>query len=129
MSKEHPNLAIIGRFNPADLAACADVLAEDVVFHFFNPRLPDVQGDYIGLAGIRSFFKTIGQLTQGTFRVEPLSRTAVGDELVVVQTRNTMTLDAQSIESDVVIVFRIVEDRITEVWDIPSVFTVRTSQS
>ena len=121
MPEEHPNLVIIREFDPRNIAGSADVLAEDVVFHFFNSQLPDVEGDYIGLEGIQSFFETLGQRTNGTFEVNPISMTAVGNQLVVVQTRNRMILDDQQIETDVVIVFRIIEGRITEVWDIPSV--------
>lgn len=128
MTQEHPNLAIVGRFNPADLASCEDVFSEDAVFHFFNPKLPEVQGDYVGMDGIRSFFATIGQVTKGSFRVNPVSQTAVGDELVVVHTRNSLTLNDQALELDVVVVFRIVEGRITEVWDIPSAYNARPSQ-
>lgn len=49
--------------------------------------------------------------------------TAVGDELVVVQTKNTMILEGEAIAVDVVIVWRIVDGRIKEVWDIPSAYT------
>ena len=49
---------------------------------------------------------------------------AVGDELVVVQTRNSLTLEGQPITIDVVVVWRIVDGRITEVWDIPSAYTL-----
>ncbi len=55
-------------------------------------------------------------------KVKPISMTAVGDELVVVQTRNTMTLQGQPIAIDVVVVWRFVDGRIAEVWDIPSVY-------
>ncbi len=50
--------------------------------------------------------------------MEPISATAVGDELVVTQTKNTMTIQGQTIVSDVVAVWRIIEGRIAEVWDI-----------
>ena len=123
MANEHPNISILKKFDPTNIASSADVLAEDAVFHFFNPRLPDVQGDYVGVKGIQSFFKIIGERTNGTFRVNPISATAVGDDLVVAQTKNTMILGGQEIETDVVVVWRIVDGRITEIWDIPSVYT------
>jgi predicted SnoaL-like aldol condensation-catalyzing enzyme len=63
------------------------------------------------------------QLTNGTFKVNPISRTIVGKELVVVQTRNTMVLGDEEIETDVVVVFRIVDGLISEIWDIPSVYS------
>ena len=123
MSDTHPNVALIERLDIHDIAASEDVFAEDAVFRYFNPLLPDLQGDYVGLAGIRDFLQKIGALSEGTFRIEPVSATAVGDELVVVHTRNSLTFDNQPITMDVVVVWRIVNGRVTEVWDIPSVYT------
>jgi predicted SnoaL-like aldol condensation-catalyzing enzyme len=123
MTKEHPNISVLKRFDPRNIAGSADVFAEDVVFHYFNPKLPEMQGDYVGLEGLQTFFEKIGGRTDGTFKVNPISATAVGDELVVVHTKNTMIFEDQQIEIDVVAVWRIVDGRITEVWDIPSVFT------
>lgn len=123
MSDRHPNVALIERLDIHDIAASKDVFAEDAVFRYFNPLLPDLQGDYVGLAGIRDFFQKIGALSEGTFRIEPVSATAVGDELVVVHTRNSLIFDNQPITMDVVVVWRIANGRVTEVWDIPSVYT------
>lgn len=123
MASEHPNISVIERFDPTDISKAAEVLANDVVFHFFNPRLLDLQGDYIGVEEIQSFFQTMRQFTNGTFKVNPISQTTVGKELVVVQTRNTMILGGEEIETDVVLVFRIVEGQIREIWDIPSVYS------
>ncbi len=122
-TKEHPNIAVLQKFDPANITSSSDVLAKDAVFHYFNPLLPDVQGDYVGVKGFESLFEIIRELTKGTFKVTPLSATAVGDELVVVHTKNTMSLEDQQIETHVVVVWRIVEGRIAEVWDIPSVYT------
>lgn len=125
MTKEHPNIHILQKFDPRNIAGSADVLAKNVVFHYFNPLLPDVQGDYVGLQGFQTFFDKIGELTDGTFKVNPISATAIGDELVVVHTNNTMIWENQQIDIDVVVVWRIVDGRITEGWDIPSVYTSR----
>lgn len=129
MTKEHPNIDVLQKFNPRNIAGSAEVLAEDVVWHFFNPLLPDIQGDYVGLAGVQTFFEKIGGLTDGTFKVNPISATAIGDELVVVHSQNTMSLENQLIEIDVVVVWRVVDGRITEVWDIPSVYTSQDKDS
>ena len=125
MAKEHPNISVLQKFDPTNIAGSADVLAEDAVFHYFNPLLPDIQGDYVGLKGFQAFFDKIGELTEGTFKVNPISATAIGDELVVVHTNNTMILENQQIDIDVVVVWRIVDGCITEGWDIPSVYTLR----
>ena len=126
MSDEHPNLSVLKRFNPADVAGSVDVFSEDVVFHFFNPALPDLEGDYIGREGLQTFFSKMAETTKGSFKVNPVSTTAVGDELVVVHVKNTMTLADQRIEIDVVVVWRILEGFIVEVWDIPAVHTPKT---
>lgn len=123
MTEEHPNVSLLKRFDPGNFAGTADLFAEDVVFHYFNPHLPDVQGDYVGPTGIQAFFEKVGALTEGTFQVEPVSVTDYGDELVVTHTKNRMTLEGRPIEIDVVVVWRIVGGRIAEVWDIPSVYT------
>ena len=123
MADKHPNVALMERLDVRDLASATDLFAEDVVFHYFNSRLPEAEGDYVGLDGIRTFFETIGAVSAGTFRIEPVSLTPVGDELVVTHTRNSLTLEGRQITMDVVVVWRIVDGRITEVWDIPSVNT------
>lgn len=123
MNQEHPNIAVLKKLDLTNIAGAADLLAEDAVFHYFNPRLPEVQGDYVGPKGFRAFFEKIGGFTKGTFKVNPISIFAAGDELVVVHSKNTMVLEDQQIATHVVVVWRIVDGKITEVWDIPSVFT------
>lgn len=129
MTEVHPNVALLSKFDPENLAGAAEIFAEDVVFHFFNPVLPDIQGDYVGLTGVQEFFEKMAKKTAGTFRVNPVSATAAGDELVVVHSKNTLTLEGRQIETDVVVVWRFVDGRITEVWDIPSVHTGHVSQA
>lgn len=129
MSEEHPNLSLMKRLDLRNLDNCADLFAEDFVWHFFNPQLPDIQGDYAGVAGLKSFFGKLGAGTGGTFSVEPISVIPHGDELVIACVRDTMTLRGTSIEVDAVVVWRIVDGRITEAWDIPAVNTVRPQTS
>ena len=118
MTEDHPNVALLKRIDLRNLAASKGLIAEDVVWHYANPNLPDMQGDYVGLDGVRSFFEAIAQKSGGTFKIDPMSITPVGDELVVVQSRNTLILEARSIAVDVVVVWRIVDGRVVEVWDI-----------
>lgn len=126
MPEEHPNLLLFKGMKPGNLTTATELFAPDAVFHYINPRLPDIQGDYVGMDGIRSLFEKIGAVTAGTFRVEPISISAMGDELVVMHNKNRLTLQGQSIETDVVLVWRIVDGRVVEVWDIPSVHTGRS---
>lgn len=123
MTEEHPNVTLLKRFDPRNVIGTADVFAEDAVWHFFNPLLPDIQGDYVGRSGLQTFFEKMAKLTDGTFKVTPVSVTPVGDELLVMQTKNTMILEDEQIATDVVLVWRIVGGHIVEVWDIPSVYS------
>ena len=118
MSEEHPNISRLKQLDLRDLASAENLFAENVVWHYFNPNLPELQGDYVGLNGIHSLFQTIGGKTRETFKVEPVSITAVGDELVVVHARDTLTFQGRPIALDVVVVWRFVDGRIAEVWDI-----------
>ncbi len=118
MTKEHPNLALLKRIDLRNIAGSKDLIAEDVVWHYSNPNLPDLQGDYIGLDGVRAFFEAIARKSRGTFSVNPVSATPVGDELVVVQSRNTLTFEGRTVAVDVVVVWRFVDGQVVEVWDI-----------
>lgn len=118
MTEDHPNIALLKRLDPSNMAASTDLFAEDAVFHYFNPHLPELQGDHVGPDGIRAFFESLAELSRGTFRIEPVSATPVGNELVVVHSRNTLALGEGTVTLDVVVVWRFVDGRVVEVWDI-----------
>ena len=125
MKKEHPNIAVMKKINPANIAASAEVIAQDAVWHYINPELPEVQGDYVGPKGIQAFFETIGKRMKGTFKVNPVSLTPIGDEFVVVHVIDKMVMEDRPMELDAVVVWRIVDGKVKEVWDIPAINTVR----
>lgn len=125
MTEEHPNIAVLKKFNPADVAGSADVLAEDVVFHYFNALLPDLHGDYVGRAGVQAFFDKLLKLTGETFKPNVVAVIPMGDELVVVHRKQQITMRERQIESDVVVVWRFVDGQIAEAWDIPSTHVAR----
>ena len=126
MPDEHPNIAVLKRFDPTNIAASADVFSEDVVFHYFNPALPDMQGDYAGRDQVLTFFATLAAKTDASFKVNPVSATAMGDELVVSHVKNTMSFPDRHIEVDAVVVWRILNGHIVEAWDIPAFNTAKT---
>ena len=74
--------------------------------------------------GLRKFFAIVAGKTGGTFRVEPISAMNFGEELVVVHARDTMEFEDNSIALDVAVVWRIVDGKFAEAWDIPSAFTL-----
>ena len=121
MSQEPPNIEVLKRFDPRDPV----VLSEDVVFHFFNPLLPELHGDHVGREGVIAFFAKLQMITGSSFEPHVVSIQAIGDELVVVHRKQAISLDDRKIESDVVVVWRIVDGQIKEVWDIPSIHNLR----
>ena len=121
--EQHPNVSLITQVDPSNLADAADLFSEDFVWHFFNPRLPSMQGEYVGFHGLQTFFEKLAMTTDGTFQVEPIAAIPFGDELVVVHVKDKLTLAGNPIELDAAVVWRIVDGLIAEVWDIPSIYT------
>ncbi len=119
----HPNIAILQQFDPNNIEGSLEIIAEDAVFHFFNPKLPDVQGDYVGPKGFQTFFESMARSSGGSFKVTPISIIPMGDELVVTHVKDTMVLNGRQMELDAVVVWRIVDGKITEAWDIPAIHT------
>jgi len=126
MPSDHPNISLIKKLDLRDLDASAPLFAEDFVWHFFNPKLPELQGDYAGVDGLKRFFGGISAATGGTFNVEPLSVILAGDELLVVHVRDTMVLCNEPVTVDAVVVWRVVDGRFAEAWDIPAVYSMAT---
>ena len=120
------NISILQKINIQDLDACADIFSDNFVFHYFNPKLPDLEGDYRGVEELKGFFAKLAEISSGSFGVSVIDARSVGDELIVTQTCNHITFDGNTIEFDVVVVWRIVEGKIAEAWDIPSVFNTRS---
>jgi predicted SnoaL-like aldol condensation-catalyzing enzyme len=122
----HPNLTILMKLDLQDLDASTDILADDFIWHYFNPKLPDLEGDYRGIEGLKGFFAKVGEMSRGRFQVNRIDLRAVGDELLVTQVCNRITLGDVAIEFDAVVVWRVVDGKLAEAWDIPSVYKVRT---
>ena len=63
MTAVHPNVALLERFAqmiPKDLVNAKPLFSDDFVWHYFNPALPEVAGDYEGFAGPPSFLPEAG---------------------------------------------------------------------
>ena len=124
MPNEHPNIDLLSKLDLLDLDASSPLFSESFVWHYVNPNLPDIGGEYTGIEGLKDFFKLIAEETQGTFQVGFVSATPVGGELVVVHVRNAMERQGESFKIDAVVVWRIVDGQFVEAWDIPSAFTL-----
>ncbi|MGI9557334.1 MAG: nuclear transport factor 2 family protein, partial [Solirubrobacterales bacterium] len=94
--------------------------------HYFNERLPDLEGDYAGVDGLRTFFGRLQELSGGSFRVEPISLTPFGDELVAAHVTNILSVSGTDLELDALVLWRVNDGQVHEAWDIPAVRTSRT---
>jgi len=129
MKKEHPNMAVLQRLDLSNMEANAEVIADNFVWHYFNRELPELHGDYHGITGFADFFKKMAGDTGGSFTVNVISTTPMGDELVVTHVKDTMTLKGKPIEVDAVVVWSIADGKIQEAWDIPAIHSVRVLEA
>lgn len=129
-SAQQANLDLVARVKPLIASGFAnpedDLFADDFVFHFFNPQLPELAGDHHGLDGLSRFFDRLQ--TGSGFRNEPHSLTPYGDELVVAYATNTVDFENIELDVDAIVVWRVYGGRIHEAWDIPAINTVRPHQ-
>jgi len=125
MKKEHPNIDILNRLDLTNLETSSEIIDKDFVWHYYNPELPDIEGDYIGLSGLMDFFKILAGHTKGSFRVNPLSITTLGDEIVITHVKDTMFLEGNPMEIDAIVVWCIIDGKIKETWDIPIIHTAK----
>ena len=124
----HQNISLMQKLDIQNLDACANIFADNFIWHYFNPKLPDLEGDYRGVEGLKSFFTKLDEITNSSFQSNVIDAWAVGDELVVTQVHDRLTVEGGTIESEAVVVWRIVDGKIAEAWDIPSVYNVRSIQ-
>ena len=65
------------------------------------------------------FFRDLAGLTGGTFNVKIHKVDAIGTELVAVHAMPNMSLDGMDLETDAAVIWRIVDGKVAEAWDIP----------
>ncbi len=132
-SAQQANLGLVMRAGTLIQTAFAnsdeELFAHDFVFHFVNPQLAELDGDHHGYDGLRSFFERLHQASDTGFHNEPHSLTPYGAELVVAYATNTVSFGGTALDVDAIVVWRIVDGRISEAWDIPAINTVRPQQS
>ena len=94
--------------------ALAATLADDVVWH--QPGTNPLSGDHIGPQAVVAHLGRFMELSQGTFGLETLSVTEAG-RLVVTTVRFTASRDGRDdLDQHGTDVFRVVDDKIVEVW-------------
>ena len=124
----HPNMSILMKLNIQNLDACIDIFADNFIWHYFNPRLTELEGDHYGIEGLKSFFAKLSETSNSSFQVNVIDARPVGEELVVTQVCNQMALDGNTFEFDAIVIWRIINSKLTEGWDIPAINTIRTIQ-
>ena len=113
------------KLNIQNLDESRNIIAENFIWHYFNPKIPELHGDYHGFEGFKDFFAKLNKISKGSFKKKVINQHVVGDELVINQTCNSLENEGITIEIDVVVVWRIVDGKIVEGWDIPSVYHAR----
>ena len=86
----HPNMSLLIRLDLRNLDACKSVLADDFIWHYFNSRLHELDGDHIGIEGLKGFFTKLNERSNSSFQVNVVDTRPVGDELVVTRVCNRM---------------------------------------
>jgi ketosteroid isomerase-like protein len=115
---DHPNAQLVWRaadaFQRGDLATFATCYADEAVWHV--PGEGPLSGEYRGTESILALFARAYGLSGGTLRVEPLDVMASESHAVLWQHVSGVR-DGRTLEVDEALVFRIVDDRIAEVWE------------
>ncbi|MFS4467551.1 hypothetical protein [Maribacter sp. 2210JD10-5] len=118
----HPNIKLLEEVNLKEKLSINKKFSPRVIWRFFNPMIPDIAGDYEGINGVIKLFEVLDIITRGSFEYIPVRTITVGNELVMMHVKNRMNTYANQIEIDTILVWRIVNKKIVEVWNIPSVY-------
>ncbi|MFJ4173179.1 nuclear transport factor 2 family protein [Microbacterium sp. NPDC089696] len=109
---------VVGRYGAAmaagDMEALAATFDEDAVWH--QPGANVVSGDHRGPAAIVAHLGRFMQLSGGTFVLEPDTVTASGDLVVMTVRFRAQRSGRTDLAQHGVDVFRVVGERIAEVW-------------
>ena len=124
----HPNMSVLMKLDIQNLDACRNVFAGNFIWHYFNPRLPELEGEHCGIEGLKGFFTKLNERSNSSFQVNVIDTRPIGDEFVITQVCDRMNLDGNAMEIDAIVIWRIVDGKIAEAWDIPAINTVRTIQ-
>jgi len=108
------------RTSLTDLDEMPALLSEDLVWHFAG-NVEGIAPEHRGRDAVfADFWGKLFELTNGTFSVEPVDIWAAGPELVVAHLTVSMTIDDEARSGDNVVVYRVVDGKIVEAFDVPS---------
>jgi ketosteroid isomerase-like protein len=113
---ETDNIAAVQRgfaaFANADMATLTELFDENATWE--TVPLGVLGGRRVGRNDIFTMFGTLGQETQGSFRVVPSTFAAAGDQ-VFARATATGTRNGKTIESDEVLIFTLADGKVREV--------------
>lgn len=109
---------VVARYGAAiaagDMAALAATLSPDVVWH--QPGANPLSGDHVGPDAVVSHLGRFMELSGGSFVLDALSVTAAGRLVAMTVRFRANRPDRPALDQQGVDVFRVVDDRIAEVW-------------
>jgi ketosteroid isomerase-like protein len=115
---DHPNVQHMRdgyvAFGKGDLAALEDLLTEDVVWHVAGST--PLSGTYEGRTAVFEFFGRVMEITEGSFRVEPLT-TLADDNYGAAPVRITAHRGDRHLDVMNLQVSRLRDGRVAEFWD------------
>lgn len=115
---EHPNVALVRRgyeaFSAGDMDALAEVMDENVIWH--APGNNPTSGDYKGRDETFAYYARIGEMSEGTLKVE-VHDIVANDEHAVGMHRDTATRGGKSLDTNEILVFHIRDGKVVEGWE------------
>ena len=115
---EHPNVQHMrdgyAAFGKGDLPALEELMTEDVVWHVAGST--PLSGTYRGRTAVLEFFGKVMEVTEGSFRAEPL--TLLADDhygcapVRITAHRGDRHLDVMNVQAS-----RMEDGRVAEFWD------------
>jgi ketosteroid isomerase-like protein len=122
MANEHPNVSFVreqyAAFARGDIPALLNDYADDIIWHYINLESP-LHGDYEGREGVMHFFAGLAGSYVGSFRIDPVAIVRVGDDLVVQHVTIKMDFEGRPYQRNGVLISRIIDGKVREIWDIP----------
>lgn len=114
----HPNVELMRRYSAAleagQAAAALPFYAEDLVLHI--PGRSPHAGTFHGQDAVLAYYTRVFRDTNGRFEVLGVDDILADDEFAVTLVRWRLHRGETSIDVDRVVVYRIVDARIAEVW-------------
>ncbi|WP_084532526.1 hypothetical protein [Arenibacter palladensis] len=120
--KTHPNIKLLQELNLKDRTSMERKFSKSIIWRFFNPVIPEISGDYKGIDGILKLFQKLEIISFGSFKYESKKHIPIGDELIISHVNSKLQINGTHVGFDTVLVCRIINNKITEIWNIPSVY-------